>query len=88
MMQTGYVSGKNGKCNQAPVGNFCGTSDFANPGSYIGNEVPKTGTWAVSGDLLPPATVNPVPTLSEWSLVLLAPMTSAAGWWMARRRSL
>ncbi len=88
MMQTGYITGKNGKCNQTPVGSFCGTTDFANPGSYIGNEVTKTGTWAVSGDLLPPATLNPVPTLSEWSLILLALMTSAAGWWMARRHTL
>ncbi len=87
-MGTNYVSNKNGQCLENPAGGFCGQTNFNNPGSYVGTEVPKTGTWTMSGDLLPPVSTNPVPTLSEWSLALLALMAGAAGWWMARRRTL
>lgn len=81
---------KNSQCQgaifQSPNGrDVCQTVDFDAASSRVTFASPVTpGSWDVTS--LPPAVAKAVPTLGEWSLLLLAALMGGAGWWQVRRR--
>ena len=81
---------KNGHCQGAVFQtsggqDVCSEVAFDASSSAIGPNPSTIGTWTVTG--LPPVAANAVPTLGEWSLLLLALVMISVGWMtMSRRR--
>ncbi|MES2929846.1 MAG: IPTL-CTERM sorting domain-containing protein [Pseudomonadota bacterium] len=73
----------NAPCQGMGVSNIC---DLINSDSSTSMSFTSGGSWVTSA--LPPAGgATSVPTLSEWSLLLMVCLVGGAGWRQVRRRS-
>ncbi len=86
---TAYVSGANLGTSTATWNGATYTSLGITPGTYTwswGAAGPNADSFIVNIVAPPPTTTTPVPTLSEYGLILLASLMAMFGIWQVRKR--